>query len=1382
MKNAKKIGVALLIIALISVGVVVAVLANPIYTGDVAKLDELVAKSVSADTLVLKEEALTDAETYLSENPIDPESEGYSETLARYQTAKIDLINLYLAEIAKESTTLNNAVKLAEKSDKWYNSAFNNESGQQDDRLAATLAATHASNVKLSKELYDLVGKEDIKGNDLAAAKADAAYKRAHSFFTSRVFDTEAADYATLKADFDALTKLYTESKNARYQALLAEARMVDYAAKEAINNNFEGATAVPTVSNNKGYTSNGNALNNRYGKESMTLPDGSVNNYLAMHFDGALSSASGTSLSSTFFTLNFGGVVDRFVMEFDVTSFSTLPSNIINFQSRPSEGTNQWFGLLGNGDIVDHNSNVLAPGAVVPGEWTHVSLVCELANINQSRLYVDYAFVGYVKGDHKGYGYTPSNMRVGNAGNASGEICFDNIYVGFQGSICDKTYKERMGAAERFVFLCEYMQRTGSDEVFIKVPDCVIAYDEAKGLASQFGILKADGTVEYTAATEAIADEALKARIKKAVDDYYAYDPFDIILEYKITNILEYKRLLEAVIGSAHAPTSSSISNRNALIGKVDTFINTNGNYLLKVGDDFLDITEGDGLKATPYVLTHGNHPLSYTDSFGKDWAYYKYVATEYGILSFSAPGEGVVIARGTSVDNLAQLVGRSDIMIVHPGDEVWFGVKTEDGSVATGEIVVSATLTRVVDAFEKPQYVLDGDGSEENPHLIHHVTNTITHSVSYAKNTAAATYKYYLYEARMNGVIEVSVSNNFMIAYGPSIDELGDEVQSATIEVSAGDKLIFRVGNPSKIGSSAVTMAFTVTATRGLGTAENPYLVDRTNNTLTYAGGSDWAYYKYTAPASGILNVKATGGVVGRGYNAGAVSTLDADSDEIIVSEGDILWFGVRTADGSAAVIDVAFKLYDVVDYDKLLALYSSSLERIEQDQAILNFNTNMDIVERMSSAAMLQSKYAAATQIISDGINTSLLTEPGYALFNKHYTVTYENAPEKINSAIMDANAKSLILTINYITERYPDEEDWRLVFKENATTPEEIANNETYLFVENYVNLIRARIDGGAYNPFGALDDGTTVDMALTRFEAMNEYYYGILQSKHIEVISVQFEEFAKTSSYIEKKGIISYIQRYLNSESVDFYVELTCKNEACTACGVLYSGKVKDVASPSCPICDTAAEEYRIASDRPELYTMLKKYTAYEAELEPQAENYEELLNQNTIYFVNAVKRFDTAITYVEKRALLNEAMPYYYSMNISSDDVKEAIVRYDALAAELDAIENASLEFVICVITEMPAARAEYGEDGYYEKLVRAAILYENVDASVEGVDQLAEAIAQYKTELEAYKATIETANTEIAQATSMIGSLGANCGFTAIMSVVLKELLSFVP
>lgn len=294
--------------------------------------------------------------------------------------------------------------------------------------------------------------------------------------------------------------------------------------------------------------------------------------------------------------------------------------------------------------------------------------------------------------------------------------------------------------------------------------------------------------------------------------------------------------------------------------------------------------------------------------------------------------------------------------------------------------------------------------------------------------------------------------------------------------------------------------------------------------------------------------------------------------------------------------------------------------------------------------------------------------------------------------------------------------------------------------------------------------------------------MNEYYYTILQGKHIEAISAQFEEFAKTSSFIEKKGIISYIQRYLNNENVDFYVELTCENEACTACAVPYSGKVEDIARPACPICGIAAGEYRVTSDRPELYTILKKYTAYEAELELQAENYEELLNQNTIYFVNAVKRFDTAITYVEKRALLNEAMPYYYSMNISSDDVKEAIVRYDALEAELDAIENASLEFVICVMTEMPAARDEYGEDGYYEKLVRATLLYASVDASVEGVDQLAEAIAQYQTELEAYKTAVETANSEIAQATSMIGSLGANCGFTAIVSVVLKELLSFVP
>lgn len=1180
MKNVKKIGIALILVAVIAVGIVVGVMADDSqYTGELEKFETLVQAALDAETAELKNTALDAVEAYITEDPVDPATEGYAEAAELYLQAKLGAVDLYLQDVAASAENADAMVKNAEGADKWFLSAFDTDESKADARYAEYLAKVNTSNVTVLNALYDAVDQDAITktSTDTATGAADGKFRVAKHFFLSGVYDAEQDDYKEISAKMTALDKLHADAVEARYQDLISQAKMSDYSGElKAYVNNFEGSGGLPTLSNYSGYDANGKPIKNTGTKVTEEFNDGvTKNSYYELQINGAKNEA-GTSYVSTYFTLSFAATNSSFVMQMDLSTKTTLPNGQVYFQSRPSAGTNTWMILKPNGDITDHNGNVLAPKAVVPGQWTNIAIVCELENIKQSRLYVDYAFVGYVNGDHKNYQYTPGNMRIGNSGYSSGQLCVDNINIHYGASIVDLQYMERMDQLDKFIYLSDYMTRTGADEVFIKIPDCVTAYDKAAEIADQFYYVDANGVVQYRSVITDIEDEAKKAEAMKAVDTFVAYDPTDIIVTYKKMNLDKYKALVDALVALAKAPTSSSISNRNSQVIKIQNFIDANGGYIFKPGDDNRVITLGSGTAADPFILTHGDQLLQYNAAATEDgWIYCKYIASDDGVLSISTSTEGAIMAFGDSQESILEVSDTKITANLIAGEELWFAIKTSGAAAASD----------------------DGEESTD-----------------------------------------------------------GEQPELAYEEIAI-----------------AVT---------------------------------------YDLP-----------------YN-----------------------------------------------YDDLYAVFSSEMSRIEQDQVIYNFITTMSSFNKATSATLLQSLYDKAAAIVAEGLNTSLLEEEAYADFKTHYEETYANAPSVIAAAVNDANARDIIAAINYLLSTYPDEEDWKLVYIENPTTDEEIANNAKYDFIDDYVVLIRSRLSGGNYNANYISPDGTTVDMVVQRFSAMNDYYYGILQNNHVEHLKAQLDVFATSQSYIEKKGIISYIQRYFNVQDVDFTVQLTCENDACASCGILYNGAVDDVAAPTCPLCDEAVSDYRLVSSHAGVSEMLEKYRAYEAELAPQEGDYDALLSQNTIYFLNTVKKFDTAITYVDKLALLNEAMPFYYAMNIGSDDVVEAIAKYDALAAELAVVQDDSKRFIECVLL-LPAILADSGIDAYYVTLVEAATLRDKIDVSIEGVT---EAIASYEEAVADYNEITDTVNGEIKEGTLAIGSFSANCGLTAVISVVLNKLFSF--
>lgn len=1161
MKNAKKIGLAILLVAVLAVGVVIAVFANTVnYTGTIEKFTSLVQAATDAEAIADKEKALTEVESYITEKPVDPESEGYADVAEAYKAAKIAMIELYSESVMGGELSLYTMQKYCKNSDKWFKSVYATDEDKADGQYADIFAKVHDTNVFAANALFGKVDQAAMKKADTttATAEADGAYKAFKTFAATSIFDTESDDFKKIKENAELLTEIYTEAVAKRYYNVTSEARMTDYTAKTPYNNDFEGNKTLPTMSNNTGYNKlDGTALNNTRTVDKQTLPDGTTNSYMSVNINGAMNKGL-TSYLSTYYTISFNGTVDKFVMEFDFTSFTELPNSGVLFQCRPSAGSVTWFEIDYNGDILAKDGKVLVKGAVVPGEWTHFSIVCDVNNIKKSSLYLDYAYAATINGDPSSYGYAPEQFRIGNLGNSKGQYCIDNVKIRYAASIVDPNFLNRMNDAEKFVYLCDYMQRTGDGEKFITVPDCIDAYNQAKTLAAGIGAPDADGNMVYGGAITEEKDPDKKQTLIDAVDTFYAYDPTDIIIGYKKSNLAKYKEMVEQLKAASKLPTSASISARNKLVSSIQSFVSSNSAYIFLPDDDHLPIKAGSGTLDDPYILTHGANEIPYGEDQAKaGWVYFKYVSTTPGKIRFAVSGSDMILGYGESIDSVSE-VGASSIekSIAAAGEEHIFAIKSASG---------------------------------------------------------------------------------------------------AALE--------------------------------------------------------------------------------------------------------------------SAATINVSFDLG--YTYDELVNDFSAEETRIAQDSAISSFITAMDGFEQATSATLLQSRYDAAAKLVAEGLNVALADEAGYEKFNTHLNVTYVNAPEKIAFAISDYNARLLINYISYLMTQYPTEADWKLVYVEAPTTPEEIANNEQYKYIESYVKMIRSKISGGAYNRDYVAPDGTTVVMAASKFEEMNEYYYGILQAEHVEIISEQLDKFAATDSYIEKKGIISYIQRYFNAEDVDFTVEFTCTNERCDNHGVLYNGKVDDVARPACGVCGMPVDSYRIVSERANVSAMLKKYVAYEAELVPQEGNYEDLLNQNTVYFVNAVKMFDTAITYVDKLALLNAAMPYYYAMNISGDEVKEAIAKYDALANELDMVQRNSEAFIENVLSL--AAIEE--KDDYYRMLVAAASLRNNVDASIEGVP---EAIEIYEAALAEYNAHINAANKEIVESGYTLGSFGANSGISAVLSVILKALFSF--
>lgn len=285
----------------------------------------------------------------------------------------------------------------------------------------------------------------------------------------------------------------------------------------------------------------------------------------------------------------------------------------------------------------------------------------------------------------------------------------------------------------------------------------------------------------------------------------------------------------------------------------------------------------------------------------------------------------------------------------------------------------------------------------------------------------------------------------------------------------------------------------------------------------------------------------------------------------------------------------------------------------------------------------------------------------------------------------------------------------------ILSEYTTEEEWIAN---YDYINKFVTALRQVVREGNYYL-----DYEGVAAAMEIYTPIDDYFYLDLQKKHIAVISEELEKFAAVDSYIEKVGVCAYISLYIGENDID--------------------------------------------NSNPEIAELLGRYYIYLEEIEVQEKDYAQVLEQNTSYFINKVQLLQTLGTYAEIKPVYDEAMIYYYAMNIGSEEAQAAIAVFDAYTEALSAIEEASARFIILAQT----LEGRSGDD-LYAALVECAYYASIADGSIEGVS---DAMAQYKTAYDAYATAIGLANSEILAAGVAVGSVRVCAGVAPIIAVIIK-------
>ena len=401
---------------------------------------------------------------------------------------------------------------------------------------------------------------------------------------------------------------------------------------------------------------------------------------------------------------------------------------------------------------------------------------------------------------------------------------------------------------------------------------------------------------------------------------------------------------------------------------------------------------------------------------------------------------------------------------------------------------------------------------------------------------------------------------------------------------------------------------------------------------------------------------------------------------------------------------------------DYVEYTLLYETFLKNIEYDA---NASSFVKFMLRYDTAVTLSAKeryYGRAKELVdNDGIDLDLINDENHKDRANFLDLieAYEifiNANEELDELSKNDNSHKIILCVNRI-KMYDTEEKW-------------IENSEE---MNKYLDIIKPIVlgtdaNGGLlYNPNY---DG--IDSALRFFNDAYGFFFARLQDQHVEYISGVLESILNTDSYIEKMGMTAAIERYVDTNEVDF--------------------------------------------DDARIIKLLNDYETCKAELLLREDDYAILLIQNSVYFTNIVEKMRTSESYVDQKNYYEQAALLYFNIDATVEGTAKAIVIFEEYMTKLALIEESSVKFVEAVALYNACETA----DEKYAALVECYANAKYAEASYEGVS---EAMVEYTKAYEAYVGYANAVNADLAVTGNAIGSVRVNCGVTVIIAIIIKKI-----
>ena len=401
---------------------------------------------------------------------------------------------------------------------------------------------------------------------------------------------------------------------------------------------------------------------------------------------------------------------------------------------------------------------------------------------------------------------------------------------------------------------------------------------------------------------------------------------------------------------------------------------------------------------------------------------------------------------------------------------------------------------------------------------------------------------------------------------------------------------------------------------------------------------------------------------------------------------------------------------------DFEEYEAILNTVIREIEYDTNATEFIKYIDKFLSATSLSSTDRYYNSAKAFIDNKqLDLDILTNPENPHRDNFDELldaydAYLNAYRKVDEVTRTSNSKKIVKVIGSIIQ-YRTMEEW-------------IANEE---LIVTQLNLVKDIILGADANGNLLYDESYNgIDEAIIYFDDTYGYFYTKFQNEHDAYIGGLLELMASSNDYIVKLGIIARIDRYLETNEIDY-------------------------------------EDDRFVAHLANLETV-------RSELVLREKDYAQVLRQNSVYFVNYVEKMRTATNYADQVVYFEEAALIFFSLDSSVEGVAEAREVYEEYRDKLTLIKNSSIEFISAVEIYKLAET----EDEKYAALVDCYYYVQFAEPTYDGV---AEALAVYQAAYDAHMSYANTTNATIADTGHAVGSFRTNCKITPIIAIIVKKI-----